>query len=211
MPLRNSCFPVITCSYITSLKIFEGYDLKKVRINSQTQRFAPKAVYGLQWQAWTHFRFPSLGCGNEEGMCWAGASGHTSVLAVPGQVSICHISHLILHLCSSENFLYLSTENHLEVVKEEVWWAQSLPEMLLLRSTGEFIQQLMKFWGPPMSVVRRWLKLHFASVLLGFLLTLLLLLSAPLVLWQSLWVFPLVTFYYFKLCQYSLVYCLLFM
>lgn len=48
IPLRNPCFPVFIFSYITSLKVFEGYDLTKVRINSQTQRFAPKAVYGLE-------------------------------------------------------------------------------------------------------------------------------------------------------------------
>lgn len=94
---------LFSCLHIFLLKIFEGSDLTKVKINSQTQRFALKAVYGLKWQAWIHLRFPGLALWNWRGNELSRALGQPSVLAVPGQV-LPHFP-LILQLCSPGSFL----------------------------------------------------------------------------------------------------------
>lgn len=74
------------CLHIFSLKIFLSSDLTKVRIDPQTQRFAPKSSL---WPGMTKLEpisgFLVWDCGNEEGMSWAGALGLTSVLPVLGR------------------------------------------------------------------------------------------------------------------------------
>lgn len=146
--LLLSWLHIFSCYFTKDL-----WDLTKVRIDSQTQKFAPKAVYGLEWQAWIHFRFPSLGLwkwrGNElsrsfgtqlSSPCsWAGLTLDPPAL-------------LLWALPLTQHWKPLGNREGGGVVG---------PACLKCYFFGGSIQQLMKFWGPPTSLIKRWLKLQF--------------------------------------------------